>query len=150
MDKISVIVISDFVLLRSGLHALLARSEQVDVRGECGLGATAVQLVHEKKPAVLVLDMSDCETPATETLQDLRRQASDLPIVAISPSADRELILELLRYGVRGYLSNREAEAELVRAVETVAGGEIYLCPRACDALLEGYRGQSRAKMGCS
>ena len=140
MDKIRVLLVSDFVLLRSGLRALLAGCENVEVVGESAAeGDTAVS-VQELQPSLVLLGISNGEEDVFKTIKDLCNPGTQ--IMAVSPIQDSEFVLRLLRAGVHGYLSNQEAPAELVRAVDAVARGEVFLCPSASKALLAEYRCQ--------
>jgi two-component system response regulator NreC len=140
MDKIRVLLVSDFVLLRSGLRALLADCENVEVVGESAVeGDTAVS-VQKLQPSLVLLGISNGEEDVFKTIKDLRTPGTQ--IMAVSSIQDSDFVLRLLRAGVHGYLSNQEAPAELVRAMDAVARGEVFLCPSASKALLAEYRCQ--------
>jgi DNA-binding NarL/FixJ family response regulator len=144
MDKIRVFLLGDFVLLRSGLRALLADSANVEVIGESALEDDTAARVQDLQPSVVVFAVSKDEDDVFKTVKDLGALATH--IVAVSPNHDSDFVLSLLRAGVHGYLSNHEAPAELVRALDAVARGEVFLCPSASKALLAEYRCQSGMK----
>jgi two-component system response regulator NreC len=144
MDKIRVLLISDFVLLRSGLRALLADCKNVEVVGEGAVEGDGALPVQELRPSLVILGISKDEEHVFKTIKDLHTPATQ--IMAVSPIQDSDFVLRLLRAGVHGYLSNQEAPAELVRAMDAVARGEVFLCPSASKALLAEYRYQSGMK----
>lgn len=138
MDKIRVFLVSDFVLLRSGLRALLADCPNVLVVGESAAQGETPFHVHELEPSVVVLGISK---DGEEVFKAIKQLPPDMPIVAVSPVQDSDFVMRLLRAGVHGYLSHQEAPAELVRAMDAVAKGEVFLCPSASKTLLAEYRG---------
>jgi DNA-binding NarL/FixJ family response regulator len=137
MNKIRVLLVSDFVLLRAGLRALLADSPNVEVVGETADEDDIKARIEELTPNVVILAISRDEEDVFKTIQDLvpARQ-----VVAVSPIQDPKFVMRLLRAGVHGYVSNQEALVELVRAMDAVAQGEVFLCPSASKALLSEYR----------
>lgn len=137
MDKIRVFLISDFVLLRSGLRALLSGCVNVEVVGESAVEGETARLVREMHPNVVILGISKDGEEVFGTIKDLTPATQ---VLTVSPIQDSNFVLRLLRAGVRGYLSKQEAPAELVRAMDAVARGEVFLCPSASTALLAEYR----------
>jgi DNA-binding NarL/FixJ family response regulator len=135
---------SDFVLLREGLCALLANYPNIEVIGQSAGTKETLARTQELAPGVVLLHVSQDDEEAFKTIEHLRSGPAP-PIIAVAASQDHHLIMRLLRAGVRGYLSDREAEAELVLAVEAVARGEVFLCPSAGQALLTRYRKQSQS-----
>ncbi len=143
MDKIRILLVSDFVLLRAGLGALLADLPNVEVVGECPCQEDVVGCVLETLPDIVLLGISRDEECLFKALAAMREGAAPR-IIAVSAIEERDFVLRLLRAGVQGYLSSQEATAELVRALDAVAQGEVFLCPSASKALLAGYRDQNR------
>lgn len=144
MDKIRAFLVSDFVLLRSGLRALLADCPNVEVVGESTAEGEMAVRVHDLRPNLVILGISKDEAQVFNTVRDLQARATQ--ILAVSPIQDSDFVLRLLRAGVHGYLSNQEAPAELVRAMDAVAQGEVFLCPSASKALIAEYRVASGLK----
>lgn len=137
MDKIRVFVVSDFVLLRSGLRALLADCANVQVVGESASQDDTARRIQEVEPSVVLLGISKDTDEVFATIKGLPPATR---VVAVSPVQDSDFVLRLLRAGVHGYLSHQEAPAELVRAMDAVAKGEVFLCPSASRTLLTEYR----------
>jgi two-component system, NarL family, response regulator NreC len=144
MDSIRVLLASDFVLLRSGLRALLADCESVEVVGESAVDGQTAERVRELQPTLVILGVSSDDKNVFETIGKMG--APTTQVVVVSPIQDPGFVMRLLRAGVHGYLSNQEAPAELVRAMDAVARGEVFLCPSASKALLAEYKYQGRTK----
>jgi two-component system response regulator NreC len=146
MEKIHVLLASNFGLLRAGLHALLAECDNIEVSGESAAGPETIACAQASHPDVLILDVSREEQGTLAAIESLQRAVPALKIIALSATADNDFALRLLRAGVHGFLSEREAKSELVSAVTTVAEGQVFLCPSVSGALLSGYREQARAR----
>ncbi len=135
--KIRVELISSFTLLRAGLRSLLGTSGAIEVIGESTLESASVESVLEKGAQVVIIETGRNEYQACELVKAL---APRVPVIALSTNPEADMVLCLLRAGVKGYLSNQEAADELIRAVEAVAQGEAFLCSLASKTLLAGYR----------
>lgn len=146
MNRIRVLLASDFVLLRAGLHALLQACANVEVIGECAAGPETIERVKETQPDILIVDVSPADRETFSAIKSLWKETSATRIIALSATADSEFVLQLLRAGVLGCLSEHEAMTELVSAVNAVALGEVFLCPSASGALLDKYRKQSQTR----
>jgi len=144
--KIRVWLASNFMLLRSGLRALLTGRPTLKCIGETGLGGDALELVEKAQPDVLILDVDLHDRRANAVLKRLSSKTPATRIIALSVAGDKRSILRLLRCGVHGYLSHSEATAELVKAIEAVAQGDVFLCPSASVALLNEYRKRARRR----
>ncbi|MGB8646313.1 MAG: response regulator transcription factor [Anaerolineae bacterium] len=137
MEKIRVLLVSNFTLLRAGLRSLLGNCDQLDVIGESTLETVSVEFVQQTGAQVVIVETGRDEEHACEVVRAL---AAQFPVIALSTNPAADLVLCLLRAGVKGYLSHQEAADELVRAVQAVAQGEVFLCTSASKTLLTGYR----------
>lgn len=113
---------------------------------ESNAGYAAVENARRVQPDILLLDIPQDDPRIFAMIEELKTQVPSLSIIALTEMEDRALAIRLLRAGVKGYLSHRESIAELTQAVETVARGDVFLCPSASSALLDEYRGQGRAR----
>jgi two-component system, NarL family, response regulator DegU len=138
--KIRVWLASSFILLRSGLRALLTDCPSLECIGESELDSDALARIVAAQPDVLILDV-DAHTHTTNAiLTQLTSKISATQVIALSATGDKQFVLHLLEHGVHGYISHAEATTELIRAIEAVAQGDVFLCPSASGALLSEYR----------
>ncbi len=143
MDKINVYIVSNFALLRAGLVALFNGSSTVQVVGESELLPDTAEQVCASGADVAILEIGGNEQAV---FQAIRAMCPATRVIVVSRAQDHDLFLSLLRAGVNGCLSEREAPSDLARAVAAVAQGEVFLCTSASQTLLDSYRAQARAR----
>src|SRR6195952_2910119 len=133
---IRVLLADDHQLVRSGLAALLAGTEDIEVVGTAANGAEAVEMARRTKPRVVLMDLV---MPVMDGVEATRRISAELPgtqVVVLTSFSDQERILAALDAGAIGYLLKDVDPAELVRGVHAAARGESPLHPKAARSLL--------------
>lgn len=140
---IRVLLADDHQLVRSGLAALLAGSDDIEVVGTAANGEEAVEMARSFTPDVVLMDLV---MPVMDGVEATRRLLADLPTVAVvvlTSFSDQERIIAALDAGAVGYLLKDVEPAELVRGVRAAARGESPLHPKAARSLLSS-RTESR------
>ena len=140
-----VLVADDQALVRAGFRALLDASEGVDVVGEAGNGAQAVDRALELRPDVVLMDV---RMPVEDGLSATRRVTAALPgtrVVVLTTFSLDEYVFEALRAGASGFLLKDTDPAELVRAVRVVHDGDALLSPSITRRLVEEYAARAKA-----
>jgi DNA-binding NarL/FixJ family response regulator len=142
---IRVLLADDHQLVRSGLAALLAGTEDIEVVGTAANGAEAVEMARSTNPRVVLMDLV---MPVMDGVEATRRISAELPgtqVVVLTSFSDRDRILAALDAGAIGYLLKDVEPAELVRGVHAAARGESPLHPKAARSLLSS-RSESRGE----
>ena len=133
---IKVLLADDHQLVRSGLAALLAGTEDIDVVGTAANGAEAVEIARASAPDVVLMDLV---MPVMDGVEATKRLVAGLPgtqVVVLTSFSDQERILAALDAGAIGYLLKDVDPAELIRGVRAAARGESPLHPKAARSLL--------------
>jgi two-component system response regulator NreC len=139
------VLADDHAVLRAGLRALLEGEPDLTVVGEANNGADAIDLVEQKRPDVVVMDI---DMPAMDGLEATRRiVAADLPtrVLVLTMHDEEAYILRVLEAGGSGYVLKSSADTELMDAIRTVARGDVFLYPAATRLLLKAYLTEDRA-----
>jgi DNA-binding NarL/FixJ family response regulator len=111
----------------------------MDVVGEAEDGATAIRLTRELQPEVIIMDVN---MPGMDGIDATRRISQELPgtkIIALSMHPKKVFVMEMLKAGASGYVLKENAFAELVKAVNTVLAGEVFLCPKVASIVVDDY-----------
>ncbi len=143
MKRLRVFLADDHALLREGLRALLERQPGVQVVGEAGDGREAVERIEALLPDVVVMDIA---MPGLNGLEATRRIRKSLPrtkVLVLSQYDDQEYVYELLKAGASGYVLKASAATDLLRALEAIGRGEVYLNPAVAGRVVEGYVGKT-------
>ncbi len=130
MDKqentISVLLVDDHTLFRSGIRSLQRHPEFVVV-GEAADGFEGVKRAQQLKPQVILLDLNMPGMSGLETLELLRQDCPDSAVVMLTVSEDADDLSVALKAGASGYLLKNIDTEFLVRALRRAAAGETVL-----------------------
>ncbi len=139
MRKIRIVLADDHKLMRSGLRVLLEQQTDLTVVGEASDGREAVALVASQKPDVLVMDIGMPSLNGIEAAAQIMQSHPEISIVMLSMHSDESYVMRALRAGAKGYLLKDSAEADLIRAVHSVAEGKSFFSPAVSKVLLDDY-----------
>jgi two-component system, NarL family, response regulator NreC len=146
VSQIRILLADDHTIIRSGLRLLLDQQPDFKVVAEANNGREAVELVAEEHPDVAVLDIGMPQLNGIEATQQIVSKESQTKVVILSMHADEGYVLRALKAGARAYILKNSAEADLIRAVRTVADGKSFFSPVISKMLLEDYVRQIRDK----
>ncbi|RME05683.1 MAG: DNA-binding response regulator, partial [Anaerolineae bacterium] len=133
---IRVLLVDDHALLRAGLRLLLEAEPDIEVVGEAEDGLTALQLMEEHAPDVLVLDLTMPGLSGLETLQTVRRRWPFCRVLVLTMHNDAGYLRRALSSGASGYVLKQADDQELLVALRAVARGQVYVPPALAPALL--------------
>ncbi|MFG2044714.1 LuxR C-terminal-related transcriptional regulator [Dactylosporangium sp. NPDC048998] len=122
-----ILLADDHLVVRAGLRALLAADPRCRVEGEAAGLDELRTVAHRLRPDLIVLDLSFGPDSALPVLPELL--AADPPprIVVLTMHDDVSFAREAFAGGVHGYVLKEAAADELLRAVETVMAGSVYV-----------------------
>jgi DNA-binding NarL/FixJ family response regulator len=140
MEKISVLLAEDHVVVRQGLKALLSVEEDIEVVWEAGNGRQAVKMAQELHPDVVVMDIAMPILNGLEATSQIVSEGIPTKVLILSSYADDEYVHQLTEAGASGYLVKQAAASELIKAVREIAKGNAYFSPSILKRLLELYR----------
>ena len=101
----------------------------IDVVARARDGAEALELIQTLKPQVALLDVRMPRMNGIEVARESLRTTPETGILLYTGYAERALMIEALDAGARGFVLKEAPLPDLVRAVETVAGGKTYVDP---------------------
>ena len=134
--KISIILIDDHTLFRSGIKALLARQADCEVVGEAADGLSGVKLVEQHKPDVVLLDLDMPVMNGREALAQILSSQPQQTVVMLTVSEDSEDLTECMRLGARGFLLKNINADFLVDAIKKAANGDNVFSPEMTARLV--------------
>lgn len=138
---ITVLLVDDHPVVRSGLRAVLDSSQAVRVVGEAATGEEALALAAHLRPAVVLCDLRlGAGISGIETTAALRA-LDPAPAVLILTTFDRDAdILAAIEAGAAGYLLKEVTPDAIVDGIERAAAGETVLTPDLASRVLRGIR----------
>ncbi len=141
---IRIMLVEDHTVVREALRSMLEREPDMRIVAEAGDGESALRLVGQAAPEVVVMDIS---MPGLDGIQTTRRLLAGnraIKVLALSTYRDRRVIQQILDAGAMGYVVKSAAGAELRRGIRAVVEGRSYLCPAAAEAVADGMRAQQQ------
>ncbi|WP_405801330.1 response regulator [Streptomyces sp. NBC_01506] len=136
---VRVVLADDQPLIRSGLRVLIADHPDLDVVGEAGTGAQAVQLVRELRPDVVVMDIRMPGMDGIEATGLITAGAGSARVVVLTTFDDDEYVYAALRAGASGFLIKDMSLEGILSAIRVVAAGEALIAPSVTRRLIEEF-----------
>ena len=138
-EKLTLIVIDDHILMRSGLSSLAAGFEELTILAE-GSFAEALSLVEEQCPDVVLLNLICCDGQFTHSLvPDLVSRCPATRILVMANMVDDHDLLLALKQGARGCLLGDSVPQEICQAARVLVNGGSYLPAKMSQKILQNY-----------
>ena len=137
MKKIKVILADDHPLTRGGLVALLDRDERIEFAGEASDGLKAWDLIQRQKPDVALLDIRMPGEDGISLARRVKAAGLDTLVIMLTSYDSQQYVLASLKAGAKGFLLKTATPETLLKAIQTVADGGLYLDSEVSSALEE-------------
>lgn len=135
-SKICIYIVDDHQLMLDGLRTMLSNVSDFELVGMNNDATIAIAEIEEKKPDVLITDISMPEMSGKELSQLIKRKVPFIKIIALSMFGDIAHIREMMEAGISGYVLKNTGKEELVEAIRKVYSGDIYYCRDVADEVL--------------
>ncbi|MEV0373633.1 response regulator transcription factor [Streptomyces sp. NPDC050636] len=133
---ITVLIVDDEELTRTGLRALLSAKPDLDVIGEAADGTDALPMAEQLHPDVILMDVRMPRMDGIEATRQLRTTLPDPPkIIMITTFENDDHVYDALRAGANGFIRKRAPSQQIAHAIRLVATGDSVLFPDAIRTL---------------
>jgi len=136
---IRVVLADDQPLVRAGLRVLIADTPDLDVAGEAGTGAQAVQLVRDAQPDVVLMDIRMPGMDGIEATRMIMANPTAARVIILTTFDDDDYVYAALRAGASGFLVKDMALEDILAAIRIVAAGDALLAPGVTRRLIEEF-----------
>ena len=138
-QRIQVLLADDQPLLRTGFRMVLGAEPDLDVVGEAGDGAEAVELTRRLLPAVVLMDVRMPRLDGVAATKAIVAAGLPSRVLVLTTFDLDEYVVGALRAGASGFLSKDVPAEELIAAIRTVAAGDAVVSPRILRRLLNRF-----------
>ncbi|MFF0475382.1 response regulator [Streptomyces sp. NPDC004284] len=136
---VRVVLADDQPLIRAGLVMVITDVPDVEVVGEAGNGAEAVQLVRDLHPDVVVMDIRMPGMDGIEATRMITKDVGAPHVVVLTTFDDDDNVYNALRAGASGFLVKDMALDDIIAAVRVVAAGDALIAPKVTRRLIEEF-----------
>lgn len=136
----TIVVADDHRLFRESLRRLLESDEEFRVVGEASDGREAIELVVERQPDILLLDLAMPRLPGLGTLRELSLLRTDVRTLVLTASLGDSDTLDALRLGARGVVLKDTATDLVFKSIRAVMAGEYWIGRERVGDLIEQMR----------
>ncbi len=144
---INVFIIDDHKMVIEGMQLLLKNEKNIKVVGNALGGEEGIEQVIKTNVDVVLLDINMPGINGIETCKKLLKNKPTLKIIAISMHKESSLIKLMLSNGAKGYVLKNAGQDEVIKAIETVQAGSIYLDDTVNNIVVNSVAAGSRKKM---
>jgi two-component system, NarL family, response regulator LiaR len=136
-QPIRVLLADDHAVVRSGLGAVLAASDDMILVGEAGDGEEAVQLCEEMQPDIVLMDLLMPRMDGVAATEMIHKRWPHIHIIALTSFKEKEYVEGALKAGAMSYLLKNITAEELSTAIRRAVSGQSSLSPEAAQVLVQ-------------
>lgn len=141
-------LVEDHPVTREGFAQLINYQPDLEVCGQTDSAAQAISGVEAVRPDLVIVDISLAESNGLELIKDLKCRRPGLPVLVPSTHDETIYAERAVRAGARGYVMKQAPTTEVMKAIRTVLGGDIYLSDAMRSRLLRDQFEGSTHKHG--
>lgn len=138
------------MITRQGICRLLENEANLKVIGEAGDGEEAVQMVSDKNPDVVIMDIAMPRLNGIEATRQIKLISPHTAVLILTAYDDDEYIFGLLEAGAAGYLLKTIGGDELIRAIRAAYKDEPVLDPKVARKVIDAFRSRKKARQAVS
>lgn len=146
--KTRILLAEDHATVREGIKLLVNKQADMEVIGEAGDGAAAIEKADELAPDLVVMDVSMPGMNGLRATRSLRRKFPNIKILTLTRHTDDGYLQQLIEAGVNGYVLKQSAPTELINAIRAVVEGKSYIDQSLVTKVMGGFVGRAAALRG--
>jgi DNA-binding NarL/FixJ family response regulator len=136
---IRVVLADDHPIVRDGLKKLLSLEEDIEVVGEASDGREVLQIVQDKEPDVVILDLRMPNLDGLSALQALQQLNKKAKVIILTASEDKNEFVQAMKLGCSGIVLKQTAPELIVKSIRKVYAGEIWLDSHTTAAVMRQF-----------
>ena len=137
---IRVLLVDDHAVVRSGLAAVLASLDDMQLAGEAGNGQDAIRFCERVKPDVILMDLVMPVMDGVAATRTIHERWPDIKIITLTSFGDKDLVEGALKAGAISYLIKSISALELADAIRGAMAGKSSLSPEAAQVLMQNLK----------
>ncbi len=147
MKKITILIADDHTLVRETWSFILNTDERFSVIAECGSGEEAVELSHQLRPDIVIMDINLPGINGIEATHQIRRYSPVSRILGVSLHTQPTYARKMIQKGAMGYVTKNSSRDEMFKAILEIQSGRKYICEEIknilSDQIINGEEAQT-------
>jgi DNA-binding NarL/FixJ family response regulator len=143
-DPICVLIADDHVVVRAGLRMLIETQPTMKVVGEAGTKNEVLSLASREQPDIILLDIYLGSENSLEFMPELMAKAENARIIILTGFRDKEEHQLAVRLGAMGVVLKDTTPQLMLKSIERVHAGEVWLDRFLTSKLIVSLRGNTR------
>ena len=132
-EIVRLLIVDDHPVFRQGLIDVLETDDSMSVVGEAADGEVAIEMAHEVKPDVILMDINLPTINGLQVTRKIKNQSPDLKVIMITGYDDAEQVFHAIRAGASAYCPKDITPEELINIIYTVKDGNYYVDGKTMD-----------------
>lgn len=129
MTPCQIVLADDHVLIRRGLKKIIDGQPFLKVIGDVGDGLELLDLLEEKCPDIVLLDISMPRLRGIEAIAQVKKLCPQTKILILTMHSSKDFLASAIRAGADGYALKEDTDSELLSAIQKCLDGELYIAP---------------------
>jgi two-component system nitrate/nitrite response regulator NarL len=126
-DSVSIAILDNHALVRAGLQLLLENHPGMKVVGDAGNLADSVEMIARTKPDIILFDLNLAEQSEVTIISELVKASETSRLILVTGSNEPAMIQLAVENGVMGVIFKSQPPDRLIKAIEKVNSGEVWL-----------------------
>ncbi len=139
-----IVIVDDHPMVREGLGNVIAQEAGLEVCGEADDRFDALRVVDATLPDLVMVDLTLKNSSGLDLIKDLKVMHPDVKILVISMQEESHYAERVLRAGAHGYMTKQEATRNVLKAIQQVMAGDIYVSPVMATKITSSLLGKKR------
>lgn len=135
MNPIRLLAVDDHAVLRQGIASIVAPEPDLQLVGEAGNGAEAIEAFRRLRPDVTLLDLRMPVMDGLEALTRIREEWPKARVIVMTTYEGDAQAVRALKSGASGYLLKSSLRSELLATIRTVHSGRRYILPEVAQEI---------------
>ncbi len=136
-SPIRIVLADDHEIFRDGIKALLKKQTEIILVGEASDGQELVEITEKLKPDIVMTDIKMPKLDGIQATRIIKKKMPNVQVIALSMFDDDNLIVDMIEAGAKGYLLKNTTKSEVIEAIKTVYGDDLYYCKTTSDKLIQ-------------
>ena len=145
--KARIIIVDDNYEHLSGVRELIEIESDFDVVATATSASVAISLIKKYRPEIVLMDINMPEKDGLTAIAEIEKLDLGVRTIALTGYDDPDLIFRAMKIGAKGYILKTMASAQLIYAIEEVAGGKIYLPSTLSSRFFEYFQKSFREEL---